>query len=72
MKQEVVFRARLNDAGCRALRRGDIVCNRGSGISYVVEREAIPGRPAVGVLTVEISNGSEWELVRVEHHEVAP
>ena len=61
----------LEVVGLRALRRGDIVCNLGSGNSYVVESFYLrDGRlVAIAVDTVQVSVPGEWELVRYEGDE---
>jgi hypothetical protein len=44
------------------LERGDIVRGKHSTLSYVVD--AHHGYAAIGVRSVEISNPSEWDLVK--------
>lgn len=49
-----------------SLRRGDIVTNQGSGDSYVVLDDALPGRPIIAIRSVEVYNEDEWSVFHRE------
>lgn len=56
-------RVALAKDGVRSLCRGDVVCRRGSDISWIVDREATETRPAIGIRTIEVTADDEWDLV---------
>ena len=55
----------LSDQEVAKLKRGDVITNLGSGDSYLVIADAIPGQPATAIRALTVTNGSEWEKVSI-------